>query len=528
MERLRRRNRQRGFTLVEMIVAVVVAMIIFLGGAAALSAMMTVSTNSRLKQHATEVVTEAVEDARAMDYASLAMQTGTDLTSLAATSTPIASRLTGTGPAYEFDPDGTSGGTTSSEAIVALPAGAAIDPLRIADRNGAQYTVRTYVTVPEEGGTPTPLEYRRVAVKISWVQNGKTYERQSSTFVTDTRRGLPLPNFSVTGKQTGVAVSAGQTIALKLKLSNNGARDRWTFGATSTAGWTFAWYHDTDRNGSFDSAVDLPITDSDGAGGPDSGALETDQSELYFGVTTVPVTAIAGTVSVTFAATAVSNTTVSRSLTHTVSVTATGCSVCVYKTYWLRNGTPKKVLASNYSTTAAPANPNEATIQTDPPVLAPLYDFDSTDADTQGRRLQRTGAGNGETAVAKIIVWKYTYPVKTYEKAVNVGVMKVWARTSGGGNGTVTLTGYLYRPTGSGGPATVIASGSATKVFEGNGGTFAEFVIPLNVATTESVNAGRPLEFKLVADNITSTVDALVAYDTTTYPAYVSLPESLT
>lgn len=519
-----------GFTLVEMVVAVAIALIIFLGGAAALTSMLRTTTESRLKQHATEVLTEAIEDARGVDYRSLGMDANpsganaTDLATLAATSTPAAHRITGSAGSYAFDPDGSASGF-SSESLVTMTAGAAIDPLRVANRNGALYTVRTYVTVPATSGG---LLYRRVTVHITWVQNGRTYERTSSTFVTDTRRGLPLPNFSLTGRQTGVAVTAGTSVAFKAKLTNNGARDRWTFSATSTAGWTFAWYRDTDLSGTFDGSVDELITDTDANGTLDSGALETDASVLYFGVTSVPATATAGAVSITFTAAAVSQTTVTRTLTHTANVISTTCVLCSWKVYWLRNGNPKKVLASNYTPTPAPANPNEETIETDPPVLAPLYDFDNTDGNSAGRYLQRTSAGNSESAVGKIVVWKYTYPVKTYQKTGNTGAVHVWARTSGGGDGTVTLTAYLYRPTGSGGPATVVATGSASRIFTGDGGTFAEFVIPLPVTTTESVNASKPLELRLINEGSMSTVDAVVAYDTTTYRAYVKLPESLT
>lgn len=519
---------QAGFTLMEMTIAVTISMVIFLAGAAALVAMMTASTQSRLKQHATEVVTEAIEATRGVDYRSLMMKDQGDLATLAASTTPARSRLGGTPGAYTFDPDGTAS-QFAPEAIVAATTGGAIDPLEIVDRNGAKYTVRTYVTVPIVGASATTLLYRRVTVHVDWVQNGQNFHRTSSTFVTDTRRGLPLPNFSVTGKQTGLAVSAGQQLALRLRLTNNGARDRWTFSESNAAGWTFTWYRDTDNSGSFDIAVDQPITDTDGSGAPDSGALETDQSVLYFGLTTVPNAAAAGTVAVTFTATAVSNTTVSRSMTHTVSVISTTCSLCTWKKYWLRNGNPKKVLVSSYTPTPAPANPNEATIETDPPVLGTLYDFDSGDANSEGRELQRTSNGNSETDVRKIIGWRYVYPAKTYQKSGNVGALRVWARPSGGAAGTVGLRAYLYRPSGSGGPATVIATGALAHPFTAlDAGSFSEFVIPLVVVTTESVNATKPLEFRLVAENATSTVDALIAYDTTTYPAHIVLPESLT
>src|SRR6185437_3762511 len=88
-----------------------------------------------------------------------------------------------------YDPDGT--GPIVREKIVTAIGGVVKPHVNVVTRNNTRYTVARYVTDPGD----TTGKYRRVTVVADWVSGKKTHSRRSSTFVTLTRRGLPLPNF---------------------------------------------------------------------------------------------------------------------------------------------------------------------------------------------------------------------------------------------------------------------------------------------------------------------------------------------
>lgn len=271
--RLRRTVRQAhqsdGFTLLEMVISLVIATIIFSALAAALLAGVRATTVSRVNQSAGDVLNAQLEAVRSFDYSALAMAT----TDLSVNDTAVT---TGTPRSYVVP------GGVGSEPVFTSSAGS-INPhvTTVSAANGVTYTVRRYVTVPTDAsvsasGVPSQ---KRVTVVVSWQSYGVTRTRVSSTIVADAQRGLPSPRFSVTPtSSTALERNPNTTVTWGFYVSNVGAPDTFNIGASAG---TWAYYRDPNCNGSRDSGEDTTLSNTDSATGntqPDTGELGTNNA----------------------------------------------------------------------------------------------------------------------------------------------------------------------------------------------------------------------------------------------------------
>lgn len=313
---LRRRHEADGFTLIELIVALAIATVVFSAMAAAGLAGVRASTVARQNQQSVDVLNRAVEEARARSYTSLAMVSS----DLQVNDDAIS---TGGTPEYTVPNVGTE--------EVWLDDTGAINPhVETADTVGTiEYTTRTYVTVPDgytldTAGQP---DQKRLTVVVSWQAYGQERERVISTLLTETTRGLPLPRYGVTPTSPTTQIkNPGSTLTWGFQVINRGARD--TFNIAASSG-TWIFRVDNDCNGVRDVADTDELSNTDAALGntqPDTGPLEPNNYPPFCVIAsrTIPTTEI-GTSTVTFTLTSsaqpTANGAVVSSPTYTVDVT---------------------------------------------------------------------------------------------------------------------------------------------------------------------------------------------------------------
>lgn len=291
-----------GFSLVEVIVAlgIMAAVLLALLSSSVFAVQATV--DARKNQQAADYLNQAIETARSLDYADAVL-----LTSQVAGDPDVVT----TAGVARFDPG------SGLEPIASSTTGT-VRPQRVTvDTTNGTYTVKRYVTVP--AGTPTTAQglpsVRRLTVVVSWTTRTGTNTRRSSTLMTLTRRGLPLPNF--TWKYNGPATivsnvptwtkNPGNDVAYGLVLNNLGARDAWTITA-STTGWSY--YVDTDKDGLWSGdLLTEPALTADSTGLIEPGSLpyyvvahrtiglgESGTTQTVFTATSEAITTVAKTV----------------------------------------------------------------------------------------------------------------------------------------------------------------------------------------------------------------------------------------
>jgi type II secretory pathway pseudopilin PulG len=214
-----------GFTLVEVVVALALAVGVLLALLSSSVFAIRATLDGRQNQQAGDYLSQAIEAARSLDYGSLSMRSsdlGTD-----------ANIVTVSG-VKKYNPG------TGLETIDANATGAITPHVVTGSTTNGTYTTKRYVTVPSTAtlnaqGMPS---VRRLSVEVTWTQHGRTHTRKSSTILTLTRRGLPLPNFTwaYNGPATRVAgvptwgKNPGNDVDYGFILNNLGARDSWLDG----------------------------------------------------------------------------------------------------------------------------------------------------------------------------------------------------------------------------------------------------------------------------------------------------------
>jgi type II secretory pathway pseudopilin PulG len=293
--RVRRRTSasgDAGFSLVETVVAMTVAALIFgaLGGVLLVS--LKASLVGRQAQQAIDLATKTMERDRSVDYAQLGLSTTDVAGDGAITASGYAVRL--------------ANGTTTTEPI-AYVTNPALNPHRsTVSLDGTTFTVARYVTMPPADST-TGATYRRLTVVVSWVADGVTRVRSTSTLVSAIGRGLPAPQFNtrVTGS---VTVNRGSTLTIAVAVANRGTRNHWNISTAGTP-WQFTWYNDNSAsgacNGVRDNGENEPMGSSP-AGTGDTGTINSDSMGCLVGQYAVPPTqeAVSYTLMVTASVTA--------------------------------------------------------------------------------------------------------------------------------------------------------------------------------------------------------------------------------
>jgi prepilin-type N-terminal cleavage/methylation domain-containing protein len=144
-----------GFTLVEQVVALMIAAIVFTAAAYAMIGGLKQSSFAQQNQQSADMLNQAVEKARALSYDQLAMRPA-DL----AVNDPL-----NVGTCNCFNP--TTGGKsgTGVESLVLDPAGQPATHVETVPQNAVTYTVRKYVTLPTDS---VGAVYKRLTVVVTW------------------------------------------------------------------------------------------------------------------------------------------------------------------------------------------------------------------------------------------------------------------------------------------------------------------------------------------------------------------------
>lgn len=231
---------------------------------------------ARLNQQAADLVTQQLEKMRDVPFGSLAHASG------GVAGDPHVASCSGD-PCYPSVPD-----DGEPQETLVLVAGGVLNPqISTVAVNNTTYTLYTYVTTPADNEVGE--ENRRVTVIAEWSAYGRTWSKTESSVVTQTQRGLPLPEFKLTpvGPST-VTVNPGVTAAFGFQLSNQGAPDQWNITADLP---DYSIVLD-DGDDVYNPATDTtPMSDHNGDGTVDSGRLEPKQSLVFWVLRPVPADA---------------------------------------------------------------------------------------------------------------------------------------------------------------------------------------------------------------------------------------------
>src|SRR3954451_5479171 len=233
-----------GFSLVETVIAMTIAGVIFSTLAFALVGGVHASVLSQQNQQAGDVLNQAVEQARALKYDQLTMQASDLATGEAGRSPALA-----VGGDYNPNTDLASNTAAAGfEPLVTDTIGGLGAHVMTVTQNNGSYKLRRYVTQPADAAA---AEYKRLTVLVSWSALGKSHTRTYTTLIAPTKRGLPLPDFKLTAQSNlSQCRNPGSVVVYAFNVQNNGARDAWSISASPADSWAF--YLDTNHNGSYD------------------------------------------------------------------------------------------------------------------------------------------------------------------------------------------------------------------------------------------------------------------------------------
>ena len=235
-----------GFTLVEVIAAMGIAAIVLTALLGATISAARASITARVDQQAGDLLVKTLEDLRSLDYGAVALTPA----AVAADSSIVTPAENGACPA-EADACWTVPNGIGLEPVVLASTGA-VDPhisTVTANANNVAFTLRRYVTQPPGENT------RRVTAIAEWSIGGTPYSREVSTMFANTRRGLPLPKFTVAEAGGGVTVvNPGGMLQVPVIVKNLGARDAFELRVLADDVFQPNWviYPDETCSGGFD------------------------------------------------------------------------------------------------------------------------------------------------------------------------------------------------------------------------------------------------------------------------------------
>ena len=227
----RRQASDGGFTLIEVVAAMGIAMFVLSALLMASISAVKASVSARVDQQAGDLLTKTLEDTRSLDFGAIAMSSA-DIVSDPTISGTVGS--TSTPPVWTV-PNG-----VGPENVVYANTGSITPHITTitVNSNNIEYTLKRYVTqVPGDVS-------RRVTVIVEWNVNNQPRSRTASTVIVESRRGLPLPNYVVSTGGAGVtAVNPGGIIQIPFIIKNLGARDSLELRAIVDSlpmnGWVF-------------------------------------------------------------------------------------------------------------------------------------------------------------------------------------------------------------------------------------------------------------------------------------------------
>ncbi|WP_407343044.1 hypothetical protein [Pengzhenrongella phosphoraccumulans] len=461
----RTRHEDVGFSLIEAIVALLIAGVVFGALATTLVASMQASLFGRQNQQATDFMTREVEQLRALSFGAL---------SNSATDVAADPRLVACGSARCLVVDGVA------EPVVTAVAGTigVAKVLNAAEANHTTFTLSRYVT--QIADQPVG-QAKRATVYITWLNKGTLKTRTISTVIAYTQAGLPLPVFKLELPVPTVTINPDARVTFAFTLTNQGAPDRWNLARTgSAAGWV--WYADSDGNGMLDLALDSLLTDTTSDGGIDTGRVDPSTTFRFFltrdtlaseplATTTTTITATSfgqplaagaakSVIGTTIVAAVAVGPTVGPTSTPTATPTATPapettCPAAVVAPNARRSGYTQFTYAMHSTGLGDVALQSQMYFDTTTADESVLMKY-STDIDAvaTGRVLAPAAATSpafatvlGLSNTRLLADWALQYGSRTTVEGT--GVLRLWAARSGAGAANVTVKVVLYSATGS-------------------------------------------------------------------------------
>ncbi|HEY3338557.1 MAG TPA: type II secretion system protein [Propionicimonas sp.] len=458
----------RGFGLIEMVVALLIAGIVFTALATTLIASVQASLYSRQNQQATDFMTREIEQMRTLSYGALANRTS-DLAG--------DTRLSSCGIQKCLDVNGADAG--GLEPIATGTAGSVYPHttvLTAAETNKTDFTVSRYVTVAPDQPAGQAL---RATVYITWQNKGVTKTRSLSTMIAYTQRGLPLPVFKLALPTSSITVARNAAATFALTLTNQGASDRFNLSLTSpSSGWS--WYADTDGDGSLDTTIDQLLTDHTSDGIRDTGRLDPSTTFRFFVTRTTGAAETLATTATTITATSFGQPGAAGAVQSVIGTTTVVSGIATPPPPPPPSSPPPVVPPETTCAATVIETPDAAaggyTLRQyalhndglgDSALQAQMY-FNSLAQDENGLphystdisstitgRMVAPGAATTPTgAVAiglgdktKFADWALQYGAKT--RINGTGVLRLWVARSGAGAGAVGLKVVVYSGTGS-------------------------------------------------------------------------------
>ncbi len=509
--RMFRARSEEGFSLIEAMAALFVAAIVIGASVATAISGYRAVRSTKFFQQGTALGNEFTELARDLQYDELNMQTS-DLTG--------DTRITGAGTCgsvpgtHYFDPDST--GPMTCEAIVNVASGAGIaDHQTTEDVGGKTYTVSRYVTwVDADTQGSTGQDYKRVSTVVEWTTPNGTKSFRTSTNVSQARRGLPVPGFTLSPTTlTTKTQTAGQSAVFPHTVVNEGITDAYDIILTGIpGGWTTAIYADAGTIGTYDAGTDVLLTDTNGSGVVDTGNTATDEVFEFLVVVAIPGGTATGNYNFTVTARSGADSTVTAVSPDRVTVGVAGL------TYYLHNNpTPPTA-----NTTAV----SYLTMNSTAPTAATLFRYSTNhhNADS-GRYLDKSSISDTQSDNKLMAAWRFQ--VSAASTYTGAGEVRLWNMVKGFACDKALVVQVYVRHKASNDTTTGTAMASASLNIPAPGGAapcaYRESVIPLTFTGT-SVAANRWIELK-VEVNTTGSGDAgLFAYDTTAFPSRLILP----
>jgi hypothetical protein len=157
------RDGERGFTLVETLVASFIAILLFVAFSMSLRQACVESRDTRFRQEATSIAVEYVESARSLEWSELAMTT----------IYPSAPWVDGGGTLLVA----ADAGIPVDEELLVLTSGL-VHPLEVESVQDVTFDIWSYVTT-------TPDLNRRYVVLIQWDVDGTQHQLHMSTVISE-------------------------------------------------------------------------------------------------------------------------------------------------------------------------------------------------------------------------------------------------------------------------------------------------------------------------------------------------------